>query len=84
MERARALPVCGCLCVCIFVIRGCNHVCEARDMVSAALCMHGGGVPGNILAAHCSCRPPPIAPSALISYSEGLVISWRNDFSVCS
>lgn len=58
MGRARALPVCGCLCVCIFVIRGCNDVCEARDMVSAALCVHGG-VPGNILAAHCSCRPPP-------------------------
>lgn len=42
----------------------------------------GGGSPGNILAAHWPAGHPPTAPSAFISYSEGLVIS--NDFSVCS
>lgn len=44
----------------------------------------GGGVPWEHSGRPLACRPPPTAPSALISYSEGLVISWPNDFSVCS
>lgn len=55
-------------------------------MVAAALSVSWwrrgrGGSLGNILAAHWL-QPPSTASSALISYQEGIVISWLNDFSV--
>lgn len=56
LGRARPLPVCGRMCVCIFAFWGCSHVFEACGLAAAALCMCLGGPPGTFW--------PPTGPQA--------------------
>lgn len=84
MGRARPLPVCGSVCVFIFVIRGCSHVCVVwRPQTSVCL----GGSPGNILATHWPAGHPPqhhrvslATARALLSLSQTIFLSAQEQW----
>lgn len=86
MGRARPLPVCGSVCVFIFVIRGCSHVCAVRRP-QTSVCL--GGSPGNILAAHWPAGLPPqhhrlslATARALLSLGQKIFLSAQEPWSV--
>ena len=70
--------------MCISAIWGCSHICgvEAVAPCAVCVCVWGGGPLGTFWLPT-GLKPPSTALSALISYSEGVVNSRPNDFSVC-
>lgn len=80
---AQPLPSVG-ACACAFMQSGGAAMSTRPAVWWLQPCVCGWGAPLGAAWPPTSLQASPYLAIALISYSKGLVISWPNDFSLCS